>query len=66
MTFILSGAGLLTMYLAPRYPLAAWVWALAIQPVWVWYSWTTEQWGFLLTTVVYCVIYARNLRLELR
>lgn len=66
MSYILAGSGLLTMYLAPRNPRLAWTFALTIQPVWLWYSITTEQWGFLASTLVYSGLYAANLRRELR
>ena len=60
-SFILAGAGLLTMYLAPRKPMVAWCFALTVQPLWIWWSLTQAQYGFLLTTIAYVAIYCSNI-----
>ena len=65
-SFVLSGAGLLTMYLAPRKPMWAWTLALSVQPLWIWWALTYQQYGFLATTAVYILIYCSNVYRTLR
>jgi len=56
----LSVAGLLGTYLTGKKFWWAWVWLSVYNLAWIAYSTITKQYGFLLASVVYQVIYARN------
>lgn len=58
-TSLLSIAGLWIQGYSPR---VGWWYGMSIQVVWAAYGVTTHQPGFILTSVVFVVLYARNLR----
>lgn len=62
-SYILTAVGLLGIYLAGKKNRAGWLVGLAAQVLWVAYAIVTRQWGFILSSVAYGTIYARNWRL---
>jgi hypothetical protein len=60
-SYTLGGLGVLGIYLAGSKRTVGWAISLAAQPLWMAYAVVTEQWGFLVTPVLYGSVYARNL-----
>lgn len=61
-SFVLTGLGVLTFWLAGRK--IWWTWRLGLlnQALWLVYSLVTQQWGFLLGCVFYSAVYWDNNR----
>jgi nicotinamide riboside transporter PnuC len=57
---MLSGSGLLMLYLAGRKVWWAWLIGLVSEVMWFSYSITTKQYGFIVGSVPYTWVYARN------
>lgn len=52
--------GILGLYLAGKKRATGWAIGLGAQVLWVFYAFATQQWGFVVSAVVYGVIYAKN------
>ena len=65
-TWFLGAGSLLVLYVAGNRPRLAWVLGILVQPAWVYYSVVTEQWGLVVTSVVYWGVYIRNYSVERR
>ena len=65
-TWFLGAGSLLVLYVAGNRPRLAWVLGILVQPAWVYYSVVTEQWGLVVTSVVYWGVYIRNYGVERR
>ena len=59
-SWALTGAGLVTFWLAGRKVWWAWYMGLAGQAAWFAYAITTHQWGFLAGAFAYSAVYAKN------
>lgn len=59
-SWFLGGVGLVGFFLAGRRLWWAWYINLANQVVWIVYSLLTQQYGFLVTAILYTVIFANN------
>ena len=59
-SWVLTMFGLTGMWLAGRKVWWTWFVSLAGQVVWFIYALTTTQWGFILGSVAYTMVYARN------
>lgn len=59
-SWALTGMGVTALYLAGRR--SPWGWAVGIgaQVLWLAYSVTTRQWGFLASCVPYSLVYIKN------
>jgi hypothetical protein len=59
-SYLLTGVGITGLYLAGRRK--AWGWAVGIgaQSLWVTYAIATHQWGFIVSSVAYTVVYTKN------
>ena len=60
LTYILSAVGILGFFLAGRKVWWAWYVNIANQVLWTIFSVTTQQWGFLLATGFYFVVFSIN------
>jgi hypothetical protein len=58
--FLSIGGILLTMLVGKKY-WWAWLYALVLNFLWCVYSVVTKQYGFLIASVVYFVVYYRNM-----
>lgn len=61
-SWLLTGVGLTCFYLAGRKVWWAWFVGLAGQTLWLAYSLTSQQYGFLAGVALYSVVYAKNAR----
>ncbi len=57
----LTAVSVFGLWLTGRSPRAGWVFAICNQQLWLTYAIVTHQWGFALQSVLFCVMYARNL-----
>lgn len=60
-SWILAVVGVSGLYVAGRGSWVGWAIGLASQVLWLVYSITTEQWGFLVSCFLYGVVHLRNL-----
>lgn len=60
MDWLLTLVGITCFYLAGRKVWWAWYIGLAGQALWTVYALTTHQYGFLLGTLLYTIVYTRN------
>ena len=58
--------GLLAMWLVPKHPATGWAIGLASEGVWLLYALTTGQYGFIVGSIAYAIVYTRNLNKSLR
>lgn len=58
---LLSAVGILGLYIAGRGSYWGWAIGLAAQALWLTYSISTQQWGFLASVLGYGSVYARNI-----
>jgi hypothetical protein len=59
-SWVLTAVGLAGFYLAGKKVWWAWYINIANQIIWTAYSIITQQWGFLVGTAFYVVIFTRN------
>jgi hypothetical protein len=64
-SFILGIATALSVLVAARHPVAGWVGGIVLQIPWVIYSLMTGQAGFVISSAVFVIAYAVNLRVAL-
>lgn len=60
LTYILSAVGILGFFLAGKKVWWAWYVNIANQALWLFFSFITQQWGFLLATGFYFVVFSIN------
>ncbi|GGK38139.1 hypothetical protein GCM10010124_33700 [Pilimelia terevasa] len=60
-SWLLTAVGVTGLYLAGRNSWTGWAVGLASQLLWLAYSVTTGQWGFLVSVFAYGAVHARNL-----
>ena len=60
LTYILSAVGILGFFLAGKKIWWAWYVNIANQALWLFFSILTQQWGFLLATGFYLIVFIRN------
>jgi len=60
-SFVLTGIGVLGLYIAGSKSLWGWAIGLAAQPLWIIFAVVTEQYGFIISGLIYGWVYARNL-----
>lgn len=65
-SWLLMAVGVTGLWLAGKRSWTGWPVGLAAQVLWLAYSITTRQWGFLVSCFVYGAVYLRNLRAWLR
>lgn len=58
--YIVTAVGLVGFYLAGKKVWWCWYVNIFNQVLWFVYGWTTGQWGFVLGTVFYTVVFCRN------
>lgn len=61
-SWILTCAGLTSLYLAGRHDHRAWYVGLFTQCLWVAYAIATKQYGFIASVCAYSTVYALNIR----
>lgn len=61
-SWVLTGVGVLGLWLAGRGSWQGWAVGLGAQVLWVGYAVSTHQLGFLVSALVYGTVYARNAR----
>ena len=61
-SWILTGVGVLGLYLAGRKFWWAWLIGLGAQVLWIAYAIATHQYGFIVSAVAYGWVYAKNAR----
>jgi hypothetical protein len=66
LSLVLAAAGCTAMLLAGRHMWQGWAIGLAVQPVWAVFAVVTKGYGLLATSVMYGVVYGRNLRVARR
>ena len=59
-SWVLTLTGVTCFFLAGRKVWWAWYVGLAAQVLWLAYSITTQQWGFLIGCVLYTWVYTKN------
>lgn len=59
-SWLLSAVGLAGFFLAGKKVWWAWYVNIANQVLWTFYSFITEQWGFLAGTAFYLIVFSRN------
>lgn len=59
---LLTGIGLIGLYAAGSKKSWGWLVGLGAQVLWISYAIATEQWGFILSALVYRGMYIRNYR----
>jgi hypothetical protein len=60
MDWILTAVGLTGFILAGQKVWWAWYVNIACQVLWFWYAISTEQYGFIVASVVYTIVFTRN------
>lgn len=60
LSWVVSAIGILGFYLAGKKVWWAWYVNLANQVFWTLYAYITQNWGFLLATAFYLVVFGRN------
>jgi hypothetical protein len=60
LTYILSAVGILGFFLAGKKVWWAWYVNIANQLIWLFFSVITQQWGFLIATLFYFVVFSKN------
>ena len=61
-SWVLSVIGIAGTVFVGRKYWWAWLYLSVVNLLWTYYSITTRQWGFLITSIIYAFIYAKNLR----
>jgi hypothetical protein len=59
-SFLLSAIGIVGILLAGSKRKVGWVVGFFVQPLWIIFAVTTEQYGFILNAVIYAAVYGRN------
>lgn len=59
-SFVLSFIGIAGILLAGSKYKVGWLIGFFVQPLWIVFAVTTEQYGFILNAVIYAAVYARN------
>lgn len=59
-SFVLSAVGIVGILLAGSKRKLGWLVGLMVQPLWIVFAVSTEQYGFILNAVIYAAVYARN------
>lgn len=59
-SWLLMAMGVLGLWLAGQKNVWGWAVGLAAQPFWIAYAIVSEQWGFVVSALVYGLVYARN------
>lgn len=65
-SFLLSAVGIVGMYVAGSGYRAGWLVGLAAQALWITYAIVTRQYGFIIASLCYAAVYARNYALGIR
>lgn len=60
---VLAVAGLAVRWVCGTRPRLGWWLAAAMQPAWAVYAAVTGQWGLILSSLAYLLVYARNARI---
>lgn len=59
-SFVLTGVGITALWLVGKKIIWGWVVGMALQFLWFAYAILTEQWGFLISCVLYGYVNAKN------
>lgn len=59
-SYILTAVGVTGIWLAGRKSWTGWAVGLGAQGLWIAYAIATQQWGFIVSSLAYGSIYARN------
>jgi hypothetical protein len=59
-SFLLSALGIVGLLLAGSKRKVGWLVGVAVQPLWIVFAITTQQYGFILNAGIYAAVYARN------
>ncbi len=61
-SYVLTAVGAAGLLLAGRMQRIGWLIGLAAQGLWISYALATEQYGFVISALIYGSVYARNYR----
>jgi hypothetical protein len=59
--WVLVSVGILSMYLAGRKSWTGWALGVCAQGLWIAYGITTHQYAFIVTAILYGIVYGKNL-----
>jgi hypothetical protein len=59
-SWVLTGMGLVGLWLAGQKNVWGWAVGLAAQPFWITYAVVTDQYGFVVSGLAYGLVYAKN------
>ena len=59
-SWALTAVGLVGLYLAGRRSLYGWAVGVGAQLLWLAYAVASRQWGFIVSSLAYAAVYARN------
>lgn len=59
-SYILTAVGITGIWLAGRKSRVGWAVGLFAQVLWIVYAIATKQWGFIVSSLAYGTVYARN------
>lgn len=62
-SWLLAVAGILGMYFVGQKRWQAFLWMIGVEALWTIYALQTAQYGFILGSLAYITVYARNARL---
>lgn len=59
-SWVLACAGIAGIYFIGHKRWQAFLWMIGVECLWLWYSLATNQYGFILGSIAYSTVYARN------
>jgi hypothetical protein len=59
-SWVLAAIGIATMFFAGRNKWWAWLIGIVAETLWIIYSVITDQYGFIVASIAYIVIYVKN------
>jgi hypothetical protein len=59
-SYLLTAVGLLGLWLAGRKSSGGWAVGIGAQALWIVYAVATQQWGFIVSALLYGFVYCRN------
>jgi nicotinamide riboside transporter PnuC len=61
-SYTLAGLGVISLYLTGKKLKSGWVVGIVNSGLWIAYGMTTEQYGFILSAIVFITVQAKNYR----
>ena len=59
-SYLLAGLGVLSLYLTGKKLKSGWLVGLGNSLLWILYGWTTNQYGFILSALVFLAVQYKN------